>query len=73
MAMHVCIEERKKTMEKMNETMLQEAYAYARKRYAALGVDTDAVLKAMKEQAISLHCWQGDDVRGFRSEERRVG
>jgi L-rhamnose isomerase len=30
-------------------------------------VDTEAVLKAMSETPISLHCWQGDDVVGFES------
>lgn len=40
-------------------------YEYAKKVYAAFGVDTDAVLKKMKEIPVSLHCWQGDDVNGF--------
>lgn len=37
----------------------------ARERYAALGVDVDAALKALAQIPVSLHCWQGDDVGGF--------
>lgn len=43
------------------------AYDYARERYAALGVDTEAALERLKQIAISLHCWQGDDVGGFEA------
>ena len=41
------------------------AYQMAKERYAALGVDTEAVLKTLNEIPVSLHCWQGDDVLGF--------
>ncbi len=47
------------------ETKVNEGYAYAKKAYAAFGIDTDAVLERMKQRQISLHCWQGDDVNGF--------
>ena len=40
-------------------------YEEAKKIYAELGVDTDAAIKALKTVPVSLHCWQGDDVRGF--------
>ena len=43
----------------------ERAYAAARERYAALGVDTDAALARLARVPISLHCWQGDDVAGF--------
>lgn len=42
-----------------------ERYAYAKETYAAIGVDTDAALAALKAFPISMHCWQGDDVTGF--------
>jgi len=51
-------------------TSIQSAYELAKERYAALGVDTDAVLKKMEKEAISLHCWQGDDVGGFEDPDR---
>lgn len=41
------------------------SYTDAKKRYAALGVDTDAAIARLKTVPVSLHCWQGDDVRGF--------
>src|SRR5678815_4822946 len=43
------------------------AFFLARERYAALGVNVDAALKALAKIPISLHCWQGDDVGGFEN------
>ena len=42
-----------------------ERYEDAKQRYATLGVDTDAALEALKRTQIAIHCWQGDDVKGF--------
>ncbi|HEX40849.1 MAG TPA: L-rhamnose isomerase [Phycisphaerales bacterium] len=44
---------------------IESAYQAAKERYAELGVDTDAVVQRLGGIAISLHCWQGDDVGGF--------
>ena len=41
------------------------SYSDAKKVYADFGVDTDKALEALKNVSVSLHCWQGDDVRGF--------
>ena len=51
----------------VTEKQVRDAYALARERYAALGVDTDAALKKLAVIPISLHCWQGDDVGGFEA------
>ena len=40
-------------------------YEYAKQKYASLGIDTDAAINKLKTVPIALHCWQGDDVRGF--------
>lgn len=40
-------------------------YQEAKARYAAVGVDTDAALAKLNQVKISMHCWQGDDVKGF--------
>lgn len=40
-------------------------YNEVKKRYAAVGVDTEEVLTKMSKIPISVHCWQGDDVVGF--------
>jgi L-rhamnose isomerase len=40
-------------------------YAQAKARFADWGVDTEAAITALLQIPISVHCWQGDDVRGF--------
>lgn len=40
-------------------------YEIAKKKYEAIGVDTEAALETLKKIPVSLHCWQGDDVTGF--------
>lgn len=37
----------------------------AKKIYAAYGVDVEKALDAVKKIPVAIHCWQGDDVRGF--------
>lgn len=49
------------------------AYTFAKQRYAALGVDTEAVLNTLKNVTVSVHCWQGDDVVGFDAKEALSG
>lgn len=44
---------------------INKAYELAKEAYAAIGVDTDAVLAQMDKINLSIHCWQGDDVLGF--------
>jgi L-rhamnose isomerase len=56
-----------------NDAVITTTYAAAKERYAALGVDTDAALKRLSTIAISLHCWQGDDVGGFESAGEELG
>ena len=46
----------------MNDKLI---YENARERYAALGVDTEKAIETILSTPISMHCWQGDDVRGF--------
>ena len=41
------------------------SYQEARARYAAAGIDTEAAMAKLQTVPVSLHCWQGDDVRGF--------
>jgi len=47
------------------EVMMSYIYENAREQYAAVGVDTEAALKTLDTIPVSMHCWQGDDVRGF--------
>ena len=50
---------------KMDESKILKNYERAKEEYASLGVDTEKALKEFSEIKISLHCWQGDDIRGF--------
>ncbi len=52
---------------------IEKAYEAARQRYAELGVDTEKALEQLSSIAISLHCWQGDDVGGFEGAEGLSG
>ena len=40
-------------------------FDYAREKYASIGVDVVSAMETLKNVPVSLHCWQGDDVRGF--------
>lgn len=52
---------------------IEKTFEAARQRYAELGVDTERAIERLSKIAISLHCWQGDDVRGFESGEGLSG
>ncbi|MGN6555640.1 MAG: L-rhamnose isomerase [Verrucomicrobiota bacterium] len=58
---------------KQNTTNIEKAYKLATERYSALGVDTEKALKALKGIAVSIHCWQGDDVGGFENAGGELG
>jgi L-rhamnose isomerase len=49
------------------ERGIESAYELARERFAAIGVDADAAIRAVDEIPLSIQCWQGDDVRGFEN------
>ena len=48
-------------------------YEEAKAMYAKIGVDTDAAINKLKSIPLSLHCWQGDDVKGFDTEGPLTG
>ena len=43
------------------------SYNDAKRRYAKIGVDTEKVIRDLGKIALSMHCWQGDDVTGFET------
>lgn len=51
---------------------IDAAYALARERYAAVGVDTEQAMERLDRIPISLQCWQGDDVRGFENPQGQL-
>ncbi len=52
---------------------IQKSYDIAVKEYAAFGIDTLQAMTALDSIAVSLHCWQGDDVSGFEGEGELTG
>ncbi len=51
---------------------IQKRYECAREQYKAIGVDTDAALDKLAATPVSIHCWQGDDVKGFEVHDEAV-
>lgn len=52
---------------------VKQKYQVAKEAYAKVGVDTDAVLEKLANVKISMHVWQGDDVKGFLSDAELSG
>ena len=52
---------------------IEKTYEQAKQRYAELGVDTEKAMERLSGIAISLHCWQGDDVGGFDKAQKTLG
>ena len=44
---------------------IEKAYDLAREKYLQYGIDPENALALIEKIAISMHCWQGDDVTGF--------
>lgn len=55
----------------MNESTIR-AYNDAKQLYAQYGIQVDEVLEKLAQIKISLHCWQGDDVRGFLNKNQEL-
>ena len=51
----------------MSKEQIISAYEQAKAVFEKYGVDTDKALELLNQTPISMHCWQGDDVRGFES------
>jgi len=52
---------------------IEQAYLLASEQYAAIGVDVEAAMKRLATIAVSLHCWQGDDLGGFEHAGEELG
>ena len=55
--------------------MSKEDYMFtdAKNKFAKYGVDVEKALSEIKEYALSVHCWQGDDVLGFQNSGALTG
>ncbi len=47
--------------------LIEQAFELAKPRYADIGVDVDQAMARLDSVPVSMHCWQGDDVRGFEN------
>lgn len=47
-------------------------YEAAKQQYEKWGVNVEDALERLKEVAISIHCWQGDDIQGFEVEQQEL-
>jgi len=54
-------------MDNKKETTILNSYLAAKEKYSELGINTDEVLIKLEKIAISINCWQGDDVSGFEN------
>lgn len=48
-------------------------YEEAREIYKLLGADSEKAIEIIRKISVSMHCWQGDDVRGFDTSEELSG
>ena len=48
-------------------------YESAKELYANFGINTEEALEKLSNITISVHCWQGDDVGGFDSDDALSG
>src|SRR5580698_7151679 len=51
----------------------ERAFELAVEQYTDWGVDARVALERLSKVAISLHCWQGDDVGGFEDSGQEIG
>ncbi|MGG4128265.1 L-rhamnose isomerase [Paenibacillus illinoisensis] len=51
------------------DNQVKQAYEAAKLLYAQHGINTDEVLEKLAEIKVSVHCWQGDDVKGFLNQD----
>ncbi len=60
-------------MIKIRPVRIEQRYRMARQQFEDAKVDVDDALARLEDLALSLPCWQGDDVRGFESLDVELG
>jgi len=56
----------------MNKEQVIAAYEQAKEVFKQQGVDTEQAIAQLAKTPISMHCWQGDDVKGFEIAQREL-
>lgn len=59
--------------ESPSDREVDQAYERAKASYAGLDVDTDKAIETLRGVAISINCWQADDVAGFEGQTELSG
>ena len=52
----------------ISDKLIAQGYEYAKEVYAQYGVDVEAAMEKAKKLAVSMHCWQADDILGCEAE-----
>lgn len=47
-------------------------YESAKQQYEKWGVNVEEAFEKLKKVAISIHCWQGDDIQGFEVDQQEL-
>jgi L-rhamnose isomerase len=56
----------------MDLPYVEKRYQKAQEKFAELEVDTEDALNRLKSFQLAIHCWQGDDIRGFEPGQNRL-
>lgn len=51
---------------------IKESYQIAVEKYSALGIEVEDVLEKLDTIPLSIHCWQGDDLKGFENPDAKL-
>ncbi len=51
--------------------IIMNRFEEAKAKYAAWNIDAEKAMEILKGISVSLHCWQGDDVRGFDTDPNK--
>ena len=55
-----------------DEKLIGDAYRLATEQFAELGGDVEGALERLAGIAVSIHCWQGEDVGGFERQDAEL-
>jgi L-rhamnose isomerase len=54
------------------DEIITRKYELAKEQFASLGVNTEQAISILQDISLSIHCWQGDDVKGFENPEAEL-
>src|SRR5699024_12686846 len=51
---------------------VEERYQIAKKQYEKWGINVEEIMEKLQTITISIHCWQGDDIGGFETNQHEL-